>query len=82
MKTLVGAAEPEPRPYPFAFSATSSSTSASTSYVVVSTTQPTYDQRPIPLTDPREPYRTQAYVDRRPELEAEPNGVPKEEPSE
>ena len=82
MKTLVGAAEPEPRPsnnaaMPIAVSSHTITTGASGMNVSV-----TAIVGLVPAPAEREPYRTQAYVDRRPELEAGPNGVPKEEPNE
>jgi len=83
VKTLVGAAEPEPRPsnnaaMPIAVSSHTITTGASGMNVSVTVN---VGLVPAPVED-RQPYRTQAYVDRRPELEAGPNGVPKEEPNE
>ena len=82
MKTLVGAAEPEPRPYatggiaygpmPYLVGAGTCVWPATTTSSANVTVTLSFARAP---ELPSVPYRTQAFVDRRPEIEAGPSGA-------
>lgn len=68
MKTLVGADEPEPESY-VVVNTTATMTAANFSLIVTTGGYATGDPPRPWLWNPLPPYRTQAFVDKRPEIE-------------